>query len=80
MGEIYYVAHRPQHRWYYFPEMHPDEALLLKCFDTDTSLTRFGAHAAFPHPKTPANVAPRESIEARTFAFFAPREMTLAHT
>jgi hypothetical protein len=77
VGEIYYVAHRPQHRWYYFPEMHPDEALLLKCFDTDTSLARFGAHAAFPHPKTPANV-PRESIEARTFAFFAPRETILA--
>ena len=74
VGEIYYVAHRPQHRWYYFPEMHRDEALLLKCFDTDTSLTRFGAHAAFPHPKNPANVPPRESVEARTFAFFAPHE------
>jgi hypothetical protein len=74
VGEIYYVAHRPQHQWYYFPNMHRDEALLLKCFDTDSSLTRFGAHAAFPHPKTPANGPPRESIEARTFAFFAPPE------
>ena len=72
IGEIYYVAHRPQHQWYYFPDMQRDEALLLKCFDTDSSLTRFGAHAAFPHPKTPVNGLPRESIEARTFAFFAP--------
>jgi hypothetical protein len=72
VGEIYYVAHRPQHQWYYFPDMQRDEALLLKGFDTDSSLTRFGAHAAFPHPATPTNGAPRESIEARTFGFFAP--------
>ncbi len=72
VGEIYYVAHRPQHEWYYFADMRRDEALLLKCFDTNASVTRFGAHAAFQHPKTPANAPPRESIEARTFAFFAP--------
>lgn len=72
VGEIYYVAHRPQHEWYYYPDMHRDEALLLKCFDTSASLTRFGAHAAFQHPDTPADAPPRESIEARAFAFFAP--------
>jgi hypothetical protein len=74
VGEIYYVAHRPQHKWYYFPDMRREEALLLKCFDTDASVTRFGAHAAFQHPRTPASGPPRESIEARTFAFFAPPE------
>ena len=74
VGEIYYVAHRPQHEWYYFPDMRREEALLLKCFDTDASVTRFGAHAAFQHPKTSSNGPPRESIEARTFAFFAPPE------
>jgi hypothetical protein len=72
MGEIYYAAHRPQHEWYYFPDMRREEALLLKCFDTDTSVTQFGAHAAFQHPRTPADAPPRESIEVRTFAFFAP--------
>jgi hypothetical protein len=72
VGEIYYVAHRPQHQWYYFPDMQRDEVLLLKGFDSDRSLTQFGAHAAFPHPRTPANGPPRESIEARTFGFFAP--------
>lgn len=74
LGEIYYVAHRAQHEWYYYPDMERDEALLLKGFDTDTSRTRFGAHAAFKHPQTPADAPPRESIEARTFAFFAPQE------
>lgn len=72
LGEIYYVAHRPEHEWYYYPDMERDEALLLKCFDTDTGRTRFGAHAAFKHPETPADAAPRESIEVRMFAFFAP--------
>jgi hypothetical protein len=72
VGEIYYVAHCPQHEWYYFADMRRDEVLLLKCFDTDASVTPFGAHAAFEHPDTPANAPPRESIEARTFAFFAP--------
>lgn len=72
LGEIYYVAHRPEHEWYYYPDMERDEALLLKCFDTDSTRTRFGAHAAFKHPETPADAAPRESIEVRTFAFFAP--------
>lgn len=76
LGEIYYVAHRSQHQWYYYPDMERDEALLLKCFDTDTSLTRFGAHAAFKHPQTPADAPPRESIEVRTFAFFAPPPVT----
>jgi hypothetical protein len=72
VGEIYYLAHRPQHEWYYFPDMLREEVLLLKGFDTNTSLARFGVHAAFRHPGTPADALPRESIEARAFAFFAP--------
>lgn len=72
VGEIYYFAHSPAHQWYYYPNMRRDEALLLKGFDSDTTRARFGAHAAFEHPHTPADAPPRESIEARTFAFFAP--------
>lgn len=69
-GEIYYVAHRDGHRWYYYPDMQRDEALLLKCFDSDPARGN-GAHAAFEHPHTPAGAPPRESIETRAFAFFA---------
>jgi hypothetical protein len=72
VGEIYYVAHNPAHEWYYYPEMSPHEVLLLKCFDSDSSRAQFGAHAAFRHPDTPADALPRESIEVRAFAFFAP--------
>ena len=71
VGEIYYVAHRERHRWYYYPDMQRDEVLLLKCFDSDPARS-VGAHAAFEHPHTPSDALPRESIEVRAFAFFAP--------
>jgi hypothetical protein len=52
--------------------MRTDEALLLKCFDSDERRTQFTAHSAFEDPTSPANATPRESIEARTILFFAP--------
>ena len=72
VGEISYVAYSERHRWYYYPDMHRDEVLLLKCFDSDRAHGGVGAHAAFEHPHTPLHALPRESIEARAFAFFAP--------
>jgi hypothetical protein len=64
------VKYNPNHRWFYFPEMTPDEALLLKCYDSATDgRTRFGPHTAFVDPTTPADAAPRESIEVRTLVF-----------
>jgi hypothetical protein len=71
-GEVYSVAYNPAHRWFYFPQMRTDEALLLKCFDSDEHRTRFTAHSAFEDPNSPPNAAPRESIEARTILFFDP--------
>ena len=67
LGEIYHLAHSPQQRWYYAPEMTPDEVLLLKGWDSlDDGRTRFNAHGAFELPDTNANTPPRESIELRT--------------
>lgn len=69
-GEIYSVKYNAAHRWFYFPEMTTDEALLLKCYDSATDgRTRFGPHTAFVDPTTPADAAPRESIELRTLVF-----------
>ena len=70
-GEIYYGAYNPAHRWYYFPDMEAQEAILVKCYDSATDgRTRFSLHAAFADPDVPADAPPRESIEVRTFAFF----------
>ena len=69
-GETYSVTYSPDHRWFYFPDMTPDEAILLKCYDSVTDgRTRFGPHTAFVDPTTPADAPPRESIELRTLVF-----------
>ena len=70
-GEIYGVTYNPNQRWYYFPKMQPDEAVMIRCFDSARSgAARFSAHGAFDDPETPANAPPRESIEVRTLVFF----------
>jgi hypothetical protein len=70
VGETYGVKFNPQHRWFYVPDMRRDEALLLKCYDSETDgRARFAPHTAFEDPTAPADVAPRESIELRTFVF-----------
>ena len=73
IGEVSSVRHSPEHRWHYLSAMQTDEALLLKCFDSDTSgRARYTAHSAFSDPTTPPDAPARESIEARTLVFFAP--------
>jgi len=70
VGETYSVTYNPAHRWYYVPEMRRDEALLLKCCDTKADgRARFMPHTSFTDPTTPADAAPRESIELRTLVF-----------
>jgi hypothetical protein len=72
VGETYSVRYNPSHQWFYVPRMQPDEALLLKCSDTATSVpARFTPHSAFIDPTTPADAPPRESIESRALVFFA---------
>ena len=69
-GETYSVTYSSDHRWFYFPEMTSDEAILLKCYDSATDgRTRFGPHTAFVDPTTPSDAPPRESIELRTLVF-----------
>ncbi len=70
-GEIFVMRHRPQHRWYYFPKMRPDQAVLLKTYDSETDgRARFVGHTAFEDPNTPPDAPKRQSIELRTMAFF----------
>ena len=65
------MAFNPDHRWYYFPKMARNEALVFKVYDSEKDgRARFTAHTAFDDPTTPAAAPPRESIEMRTIAFF----------
>ena len=71
VGQTYQLRYSPKHRWFYFPEMRRDEALIFKVYDSQRDgRARFVPHTAFDDPATPAGAAPRESIEARAFAFF----------
>jgi hypothetical protein len=70
VGETYSVLFDAAHRWFYVPQMLPDEALLLKCYDSKADgRARFAPHSAFTDPNAPADAAPRESIEIRTLVF-----------
>lgn len=71
VGEIYYTRFNPNHRWFYYPDMQPDEVLLIKTYDSAVDgRARFVAHTAFDDPTTAADAPGRESIELRTLVFF----------
>ena len=71
VGELQVVLHDASQRWYHFPRMQMDEALLFKTFDSETDgRTRFTVHSSFDDPTAPPDAAPRESIETRCFLFF----------
>ncbi|HSZ51372.1 MAG TPA: CmcJ/NvfI family oxidoreductase, partial [Caulobacteraceae bacterium] len=69
-GEIYGLAYDPDQRWRFVPDLTPDEAVLIKCWDSDPRVARFTPHTAFADPTTPEGTPPRESIEFRTMAFW----------
>ena len=71
IGETYAITYNPAQRWYNFPKMQADEAVLIRCFDSAREgAARFSAHGAFDDPHTPPDAPPRESIEVRTLVFF----------
>ncbi len=73
-GETYRVAYGEGQKWMYFPEMSMSEAVLIKCFDTETDgRARLSAHGAAKFVEEPEDYIPRESIEVRTIGFFNPR-------
>jgi hypothetical protein len=72
VGQTYRLKYNPNHRWFYFPEMRRDEALVFKVYDSEKDgRARFTPHTSFVDPAFPPNAPPRQSIEVRAFAFFA---------
>jgi len=70
IGETYSVTWNPAHRWFYLSGMTPDEALLVKCYESVTDgRARFAPHSAFTDPAAPPDAPLRESIELRTLVF-----------
>lgn len=71
IGETYCLAFNENQRWYYFPRLARDEALLIKTYDSEEDgRARFAPHASFDNPYAGPGTAPRESIETRAFVFY----------
>ncbi len=71
VGQTYRLKYSPAHRWFHFPAMRRDEALVFKVFDSEKDgRARFTPHTSFDDPSTPPGAPPRQSIEARALAFF----------
>ena len=63
------VAWNPAHRWHWFPDMTPDEALVFKTNDSDGARATCVPHVAFD-AVVPEGTAPRSSIEMRALAYW----------
>src|SRR6266850_1218223 len=71
VGQTYRLKYNPAHRWFYFPEMRRDEALVFKVYDSaQDGRARFTPHTSFDDPSSPPGAPPRQSIEARALVFF----------
>jgi hypothetical protein len=71
VGQTYRLKYSAQHRWFYFPQLRREEAIVFKVYDSlKDGRARFTPHTSFIDPATPQGAAPRQSIEARTLAFF----------
>ena len=71
IGQTYRLKYSAAHRWYYFPRMRRDEAIVFKVYDSEKDgRARFTPHTSFDDPATPRGAAPRQSIEARALVFW----------
>jgi hypothetical protein len=68
-GESWVVRHNPNHRWHFKYRMTSQDVLLIKCFDSDTSLARRALHSAFEDPAYRDEVS-RQSIEVRCLVLY----------
>ncbi|MGB0637452.1 MAG: CmcJ/NvfI family oxidoreductase [Gammaproteobacteria bacterium] len=86
VGENYFAKHNDNHKWYYYPEITNDEALLIKQWDSkgrfattngesaDSNLTNqpstFSFHSAFDNTNARAHAPDRWSIEVRSVVVY----------
>src|SRR6476646_3777758 len=55
VGQTYRLKYNPRHRWFYFPRMRRDEAIVFKVYDSaKDGRARFTPHTSFEDPATPS--------------------------
>eukprot|EP00934_Nitzschia_sp_Nitz4_P005285 Nitzschia sp. Nitz4//scaffold174_size87051//52015//52833//NITZ4_005114-RA/size87051-processed-gene-0.92-mRNA-1//-1//CDS//3329538887//5275//frame0 len=68
-GQVQLATHHPDHTWYYFPRMTPEEVVLLKTYDSSPDVNQYTIHSAFDEPHDDSAI-PRVSMETRAFVFY----------
>lgn len=61
----YLLAHNPDHRWYYYSDMTPDEAIVFKTSESDPERAQMMPHGAFDNPLAGPDAPARVSLEMR---------------
>jgi hypothetical protein len=62
--------HSPAHRWWYFPDMTPDEVIFIKLYDSDHRTAWRCPHTAFRDTTRP-DARERRSMEFRGIAYYS---------
>lgn len=71
--EAYDALYDPEHKWYYYPGMTPDEVLLFMTYDSEEVPLQPTLHTAFDDLNTPPDAAERTSVEVRVLCLL-PRD------
>jgi len=69
-ADSYVVRYNPSHRWRYFRDMTPEEALIFVTNESDPARPHHVPHTAFDDPSCPPTAVARSSIEIRVVAYF----------
>ena len=68
-GATFSVRYNPGHRWWHLAQQTPEEATLIKCYDSETDRARLTPHTAFWDQTSPSDAPHRQSIEIRALVF-----------
>jgi hypothetical protein len=66
----YVIQHNPAHRWYYYSDMTPAEAIVFKTSESDPARAQLMPHGAFDNPIAGEDAPPRVSLEMRGVAYW----------
>jgi len=61
----YLLAYNPHHRWYYYSDMTPDEAIVFKTSESKEGVAQLMPHGAFDNPLAGPDAPARVSLEMR---------------
>ena len=66
----YLLACNPAHRWFYYSDMRPDEAIVFKTSESDPGRAQLMPHGAFDNPAAGPDAPARISLEMRAACYW----------